>query len=73
MPLSANFNPWTPAIFTDNEFDFLTVDPDDSATTDVTIDRPEWNQTPARGLMVIVNDNKSGEDEAKLIEMRPSS
>ena len=26
MPLSANFNPWTPAIFTDNEFDFLTVD-----------------------------------------------
>ena len=31
MPLSANFNPWTPAIFTDNEFDFLTVDPGDSA------------------------------------------
>ena len=30
MPLSARFNPWTPAIFTDNEFDFLTVDPDDS-------------------------------------------
>jgi subtilisin family serine protease len=73
MPLSAWFNPWTPAIFTDNEFDFLTVDPDDSATTDVTIDRPEWNQTPARGLMVIVFDNKSGEAEAKLIEMRPSS
>jgi len=73
MPLSAWFNPWTPAIFTDNEFDFLTVDPDDSATTEVTIDRPEWNQTPARGLMVIVNDNKSGEEEAELIEMRPSS
>ncbi len=29
MPLSASFNPWTPAIFTDNEFDFLTVDPGD--------------------------------------------
>ncbi len=73
MPLSAWFNPWTPAIFTDNEFDFLTVDPDDSATTDVTIDRPEWNSTPARGLMVIVNDNTSGEAEAELIEVRPGS
>jgi minor extracellular serine protease Vpr len=73
MPLSAWFNPWTPAIFTDNEFDFLTVDPGESDTTDVTIDRPEWNQTPARGLMVIVNDNKSGEAEAVLIQMAPSS
>ena len=73
MPLSAWFNPWTPAIFTDNEFDFLTVAPGDSATTDVTIDRPEWNQTPARGLMVIVNDNKSGEAEAELIDVRPAS
>ena len=34
MPLSARFNPWTPAIFTDNEFDFLTVAPGDSDTTD---------------------------------------
>ena len=46
MPLSARFNPWTPSIFTDNEFDFLTVAPDDSDSTTVTIDRPEWNQTP---------------------------
>ena len=23
MPLSARFNPWTPSIFTDNEFDFI--------------------------------------------------
>ena len=73
MPLSARFNPWTPAIFTDNEFDFLTVAPGASDTTTVTINRTEWNSTPARGLMVIVNDNKSGADEARLVEMRPSS
>jgi minor extracellular serine protease Vpr len=73
MPLWARFNPWSPAIFTDNEFDFLTVDPGDSDTTTVTIDRPEWDQTPARGLMVIVNDNKGGEAEAELIDVRPAS
>ncbi len=73
MPLSARFNPWTPSIFTDNEFDFIPVAPGDSDSTTVTIDRPEWNQTPARGLMVIVNDNKSGELEAKLIDVRPAS
>ena len=73
MPLSARFNPWTPSIFTDNEFDFIPVAPDDSDSTTVIIDRPEWDQTPARGLMVIVNDNKSGELEAKLIDVRPAS
>jgi subtilisin family serine protease len=69
MPLSASFNPWTPAIFTDNEFDFVTVAPGASDSTNVTIDPTEWAQTPARGLMVIVNDNAAGEAEAKLIEM----
>jgi minor extracellular serine protease Vpr len=72
MPLTARFNPWTPSIFTDNEFDFLPVDPDDSATTEVTINRTEWNLTPARGLMVIVNDNESGEAEAKLLDVLPA-
>jgi len=69
MPLSAMFNPWTPAIFTSNEFDFLTVAPGASASTTVTIDSGEWDATPARGLMVIVNDNKAGEAEAALIQM----
>jgi hypothetical protein len=69
MPLSAMFNPWTPAIFTSNEFDFLTVAPGSSASTNVTIDSGEWDATPARGLMVIVNDNKAGEAEAALIQM----
>ncbi|MBA3380580.1 MAG: S8 family serine peptidase [Actinobacteria bacterium] len=73
VPLTARFNPWTPAIFTDNEFDFLTVAPGASATTDVTINRTEWNSTAARGLMVIVHDNKSGEAEAELIDVRPGS
>ena len=69
MPGIARFNPWTPAIFTDNEFDFLTVAPGASASTDVTIDSGEWDVTPARGLMVVVNDNAAGEAEAALIEM----
>jgi hypothetical protein len=69
MPLSATFNPWTPAIYTSNEFDFLTVAPGASANTAVTIDPAEWDLTPARGLMVIVNDNKAGEAEAALIQM----
>ena len=69
MPLSASFNPWTPAIYTANEFDFLTVAPGDSASTAVTIDSAEWDLTPARGLMVIVNDNAAGEAEAALIQM----
>ncbi len=73
MPLSASFNPWTPAIYTDNEFDFLTVAPGASASTIVRINRTEWNSTPARGLMVIVHDNKSGEAEAELIDVRPGS
>jgi hypothetical protein len=69
MPGVARFNPFTPAIFTDNEFDFLTVAPGASASTNVTIDSAEWDVTPARGLMVVVHDNASGEAEAVLIEM----
>ena len=59
----------SPAIFTDNEFDFVTVAPGNSATTDVTIDSSEWDLTPARGLLVLVNDNAAGEAESKTIEM----
>jgi subtilisin family serine protease len=69
MPLNASFNPWTPAIYTANEFDFLTVAPGASASTAVTIDSAEWDVTPARGLMVLVNDNAAGEAEAALIQM----
>jgi subtilisin family serine protease len=72
MPGTARFNPWSPSIFTDNEFDFLQVNPGASATTDVTINAAEWAQTPARGLMVIQQDNASGELEAKLIPMSAS-
>ena len=69
MPGIGRFNAWTPAIFTDNEFDFVTVAPGSSATTDVTIDSSEWDLTPARGLLVLVNDNAAGEAESKTIEM----
>ena len=69
MPGIGRFNPFSPAIFTENEFDFLTVAPGGSASTDVTINPTEWALTPARGLMVVVTDNASGEAEAELIEM----
>jgi subtilisin family serine protease len=69
MPGIGRFNAFSPAIFTENEFDFLTVAPGASASTDVTINATEWALTPARGLMVVTQDNAAGEAEAKLIEM----
>lgn len=59
----------TSAISTDNEFDFVTVEPGESDTTNVTIKSTAWDQTAARGLMVIVTDTESGEAEAHLIQM----
>jgi hypothetical protein len=38
-----------------------------SATVPVTIDPTEWNRTPAKGIMVVTLDDKSGGDEADLV------
>ena len=67
---TARFNPFTPAIFTDNEFDFLTVNPGQSASTTVRQNNAEWNLSTPKGIMVVVQDNQSGKDEAALLEIK---
>jgi subtilisin family serine protease len=63
---TAKFNPWSPSISTGA---FLTVDPGKSATTPI-VKNAEWAKTPALGLMVVTQDNKSGSDEAQLIPVQ---
>jgi minor extracellular serine protease Vpr len=64
---SAKFNVWASAI---SQGGFATVAPQGSDTTTVvSVDRAEWKLTPAKGVMVVTLDNKSGRDEAQLIEV----
>ncbi len=63
---TAKFNPWSPSISTGA---FLTVDPGKTATTPI-VKSGEWAKTPALGLMVVTQDNKSGSDEAQLIPVQ---
>jgi subtilisin family serine protease len=64
---SAKYNAWNPAI---GPFAFGAVAPGATATEPVSLNAAEWAQTPARGLMVVTQDNKAGEDEADLVEVR---
>jgi subtilisin family serine protease len=62
------FNPWTNAISTAG---FATVAPGASdASNTISVNSAEWALTPARGLMVITLDNKSGKEEAQLIKVQ---
>lgn len=63
---TAAFNPWTNAVTTGG---FQTVAPGGSATETIAIDRTEWAQTPALGLMIVSLDNASGKDEAQLVKL----
>ena len=59
------YNVWDSAISTGG---FATVAPDGSdSTTTIQVNPAEWKKTPAKGLMVVTFDNKSGPDEAQLI------
>ncbi len=64
---SAKFNAWNNAVSTAG---FQTVAPGGSATETIAINAAEWAQTPALGLMVMSIDNKSGADEAQLIDLK---
>jgi len=64
---TARFNAWNNAVSTGA---FETVAPGGSAAVPVAINAAEWAQTPALGLMVMSIDNKSGADEAQLIELK---
>jgi len=68
VPGTAKFNVFAPAITTGG---FATVPPGGTDTSNViTVNSAEWAVTPARGLMIVTLDNKSGKDEADLIEVK---
>ena len=64
---TAKFNVWASAI---SQGGFTTVAPGGrDASTVIAVDPAEWERTPAKGIMVVTLDNKSGKDEAQLIEV----
>jgi len=65
---TARYNVWSSAI---SQGGFATVVPGGTDTSNViAINSAEWALTPAKGLMIVTFDNKSGTDEAQLIEVK---
>ena len=64
---AASFNVFTPAI---SNGDFVVVDPDGFVSVAVTLNPAEAAITPAKGLMIVTQDNKNGAKEADLITVR---
>ena len=62
--MTAAFNAFSSAISTGQ---VATVAPNGSATVPVTISPSEWLVTPARGLMIVTLDNRSGGRQATLL------
>jgi len=65
LPGTASFNAFTPAISNAN---FVPVAPNATATVPVTVDPVEFAKTPALGVMVVIEDNRAGTPQARLIE-----
>ena len=61
---SAKYNAWSSAI---SQGGFATVAPGGTGTVGIAVNAAEWKLTPARGLMIVTFDNKSGPEEAQLI------
>jgi len=67
---TAKYNVWASAI-TFSQFGFATVAPGATDTSImISVDSAEWALTPAKGLMIVTYDNKSGADEAQLIDVK---
>ena len=67
VPGKAKYNVWSSAI---SQGGFATVAPRGTDESNViSVNSAEWKLTPAKGLMIVTLDNKSGEDEAQLIEV----
>jgi hypothetical protein len=62
----AKYNAFSSAI-TDGQFE--TLAPNGSAVVPFSVNLTELAATPARGLMVVTQDNKNGTDEANLVEI----
>jgi minor extracellular serine protease Vpr len=67
LPGTASFNVFAPAI---SNALFVPVAPNKAAAVPVAINPAEWVQTPALGLMVVVEDNTSGEQQASLLPVK---
>ena len=69
IPGKAKYNVWSSAI---SQGGFATVAPGATDTSNViSVNSAEWKLTPAKGLMIVTLDNKSGREEAQLIEVEP--
>ena len=64
---TASFNAFAPAI--SNGLTIASVPPNGSETFPVAIDQVEWTKTPALGLMLVTQDNRSGSAQASLIRV----
>jgi minor extracellular serine protease Vpr len=64
---TSSFNAYSPSI---SNGAFITVAPGQTATTPITVNPTEWARTPAKGIMVVVQDNESGKSEADLLEVK---
>lgn len=62
---SATFNAFTPAI---TNGDFVAVAPNATVDVPLAVDSTEWALTPAKGVMIVTQDNKNGAPEAKLLQ-----
>jgi len=64
LPGSASFNPFAPAI---SSGFYVTLPPNTHSAVPVALNRSQWQRTPAKGLMVVVEDNHSGAPQAVLL------
>lgn len=60
----AKYNAWTSSI---SQGDFVSVAPGATGTSAVSINAAEWTQTPALGLLIVTQDNRSGSRQTQLI------
>jgi minor extracellular serine protease Vpr len=67
LPGSAKFNAFSPAI---SNAMFVPVARNKAAITPVSINTAEFARTPPLGLMVVVEDNASGEGQATLLPLK---
>jgi minor extracellular serine protease Vpr len=65
---SARFNVWSSSISQGGFVEALPPGATDRSVG-ISVNRAEWALTPAKGLMVVTFDNKSGEREAQLISV----
>ncbi|HEU4864255.1 MAG TPA: S8 family serine peptidase, partial [Candidatus Limnocylindria bacterium] len=64
---SAKYNAYSPAI---SQGQFATVAPGGSTKVNVSVNNAEWANTPALGAMIVVIDNASGANEARLLPVK---